>query len=237
MIKINSALILYFTALLLFIISVLIDSDNLELFSKPIIIPSIYYFYYISVRGKINYLFSFSILSFFIGEILILISAEDYLLLSLIALIIPYFIVFYFMLQDLIYYLKKRKINLNVFSFYIFVMFLAYLLSNVLLMIFEENSLEFYIYVLYGVVLLFLGVLAFVMQINYTNKAILFAGLTIVCFIMSDLFFVFAKFSPDLMVLKAVNVITQELSFFCYVNYFIFRTKFNFYGKKNSQDE
>lgn len=234
MIKVNSALILYFSALLLYIIAVLINSDNLELFSKPIIIPSIYYFYYSSVRGKINYLFSASILSFFIGEILILISIEDYFLLSLIALIIPYFIVFYFVLQDLIFYLKKKKINLNVFSLYVFVMLLVYIFFNVLMMMIEENSLEFYIYSLYGIMLFFLGVLAFVMQINYANKTILFTGLTIACFIMSDLFFVFTKIFPDLWVLKAINIITQELSFFCYVSYFIFRTKFKIYSRKNS---
>ena len=69
MFKVNSALILYFIASILYVFAVLIGSDNLELFSKPIIIPSIYYFYYISVRGKIDYLFTFSVVSFFIGEI------------------------------------------------------------------------------------------------------------------------------------------------------------------------
>ena len=64
MVKVNSALILYFTAFILYVFAVLIGSDNLELFTKPIILPSIYYFYYISVRGKIDYLFSFSVLSF-----------------------------------------------------------------------------------------------------------------------------------------------------------------------------
>jgi hypothetical protein len=96
MVKVNSALILYFTAFVLYIIAVLIGSDNLELFSKPIIIPSIYYFYYISVRGKINYLFSFSVLSFFIGEILHLISREEFNISGLIFLLIPYFYYFIF---------------------------------------------------------------------------------------------------------------------------------------------
>ena len=92
MVKVNSALILYFTAFVLYMIAVIIGSDNLELFSKPIIIPSIYYFYYISVRGKINYLFSFSVWSFFIGEILHLISRDDFNISGLIFLLIPYFI-------------------------------------------------------------------------------------------------------------------------------------------------
>ena len=79
MIKVSSALILYFSAVIFYVLAVIIGSDNLELFSKPIIIPSIYYFYYTSVKGKINYLFSFSILSYFIGEILYLLNNNEFL--------------------------------------------------------------------------------------------------------------------------------------------------------------
>ncbi len=236
MIKVNSALLLYFTAFVIYIIAVFIDSDNLELFSKPIIIPSIYYFYYISVRGKIDYLFSFSILSFFIGEILHLISKDEFYVSGLIFLLIPYFIILFFLVQDLIYYLKKGKINLNTFSFYIILMLLVYLFFNVLMMVFEEDNFEFFIYALYGVSLLFMGVLTFVMQINFTNRTILYSGLMAISFIMSDLFFVFHKKLPDLIALKIINVSTQELSFFCYISYFIYRTKFKLYGKRNIQN-
>ena len=236
MVKVNSALLLYFTAFVLYVIAVLIGSDNLELFSKPIIIPSIFYYYYISVRGRIDYLFSFSVLSFFIGEILHLISREDFLISGLLFLLIPYFIVLYFIFQDLIYYLKKKKIKLNTFSFYIVITLLVYLFFSVLMMMVEENSIEFFIYALYGITLVLMGVLAFVMQINYSNKTILFTGLMVVSFIVSDLFFVFYKKLPDLVALKMINVTTQELSFFCYISYFIYRTKFKLYGKGNIQN-
>ena len=233
MVKVNSALILYFIAFIFYIIAVLIGSDNLELFSKPIIIPSIYYFYYISVRGKIDYLFSLSVLSFFIGEILHLISREEFNVSGLVFLLIPYFIVLYFIFQDLIYYLKKKKINLNTFSFYIIVMLLVYLLFNALMMMIEEKSFEFFIYFLYGILLLLMGILAFVMLINYNNRTILYTGFMVGCFLLSDLFFVFSKKIPDLIALKLINVATQELSFFCYISYFVYRTKFKLYGNTN----
>ena len=236
MLKVNSALILYFIAFILYVIAVLIGSDNLELFSKPIIIPSIYYFYYISVRGKIDYLFSLSVLSFFIGEILHLISREEFNVSGLVFLLIPYFIVLYFIFQDLIYYLKKKKINLNTFSFYVIVMLLVYLIFNALMMMIEEKSFEFFIYFLYGILLLLMGILAFVMLINYNNRTILYTGFMVGCFILSDLFFVFHKKLPDLIALKMINVITQELSFFCYISYFIYRTKFKLYGKRDVQN-
>lgn len=233
MLKVNSALILYFSAFILYVIAVLIESDNLELFSKPIIIPSIYYYYYISVRGKISYLFSFSVLSFFVGEILYLISPEDFNVLGLIFLLIPYFFILYFIIQDLNYYLKKQKIKLNTFSFYIILMLLVYLFFDVLMMMIEESSFDFFIYALYGLTLLLMGILAFVMLINYSNRTILYTGFMVACFIVSDLFFVFYKKLPDLLALKMINVTTQELSFFCYISYFISRTKFRLYGKRD----
>ena len=233
MVKVNSALILYFIAFIFYIIAVLIGSDNLELFSKPIIIPSIYYFYYISFRGKIDYLFSLSVLSFFIGEILHLISREEFNVSGLVFLLIPYFIVLYFIFQDLIYYLKKKKINLNTFSFYVIVMLLVYLIFNALMMMIEEKSFEFFIYFLYGILLLLMGILAFVMLINYNNRTILYTGFMVGCFLISDLFFVFSKNIPDLLALKMINVATQELSFFCYISYFVYRTKFKLYGNTN----
>ena len=233
MVKVNSALILYFIAFIFYIIAVLIGSDNLELFSKPIIIPSIYYFYYISVRGKIDYLFSLSVLSFFIGEILHLISREEFNVSGLVFLLIPYFIVLYFIFQDLIYYLKKKKINLNTFSFYVIVMLLVYLIFNALMMMIEEKSFEFFIYFLYGILLLLMGILAFVMLINYNNRTILYTGFMVGCFLISDLFFVFSKNIPDLLALKMINVATQELSFFFYISYFVYRTKFKLYGNTN----
>ena len=53
--KVHSALILYLAAILVYVMAVLFGSDNLELLIKPIIIPSVYYFYYISVKGKISF--------------------------------------------------------------------------------------------------------------------------------------------------------------------------------------
>ncbi len=107
------------------------------------------------------------VLSFFIGEILHLISREEFNVSGLVFLLIPYFIVLYFIFQDLVYYLKKKKIKLNTFSFYIIVMLLVYLFFNVLMMMIEENSFEFFIYSLYGILLLLMGVLSFVMLITF----------------------------------------------------------------------
>ena len=71
-------------------------------------------------------------------------------------------------------------------------MLLLYLFINVLIMI-EDNSLEFFIYAVFATLLLFMGILAFVMLINYSNRTILYTGFMVGCFLISDLFYVFSK--------------------------------------------
>ena len=233
MANLNSALVLYFGALILYVVSIFFDSPNLELFSRPIIIPSIYYFYFISVKGRVNLLFSVSILSFFIGEILYLISASDFLIPGLICFGIPYFIVTYFLCQDFLYYLKKKKYSINNLSFYIVLLLLFYLLYNVLSFINETSQLEFSIYIMYGILLFVMGIITFLIQFNFNNRTILFMVLMVTSFIVSDLFFIFSEKMKDVISLKLINVISQQSSFFFFVCYFIYRTRFKIYGKSD----
>jgi hypothetical protein len=223
--KVHSALILYLAAILVYVMAVLFGSDNLELLIKPIIIPSVYYFYYISVKGKISFLFSFSILSYFFAEILLLISASDFLYPGLFCFGIPYLIITYFLAQDFLYYLKKRKYAINNFSFYIIIILLFYLLYNVLSFINESSKLEFSFYIFNGILLFVMGIFAFLIQFNFSNKTILYMVLMVVFFIISDLFFIFSKSTKDVIALKLISIITQQLSYFFYVSYFICRTK------------
>ena len=223
--KVHSALILYLAAILVYVVAVLFGSDNLELLIKPIIIPSVYYFYYISVKGKISFLFSFSILSYFFAEILLLISASDFLYPGLFCFGIPYLIITYFLARDFLYYLKKRKYAINNFSFYIIIILLFYLLYNVLSFINESSKLEFSFYIFNGILLFVMGIFAFLIQFNFNNKTILYMVLMVVFFIISDLFFIFSKSTKDVIALKLISIITQQLSYFFYVSYFICRTK------------
>ena len=224
MANLNSALVLYFGALILYVVSIFFDSPNLELFSRPIIIPSIYYFYFISVKGRVNLLFSVSILSFFIGEILYLISTSDFLIQGLICFGIPYFIVVYFLCQDFLFYLKKKKYSINNLSFYIVLLLLFYLLYNVLSFINETSQLEFSIYIMYGILLFVMGIITFLIQFNFNNRTILFMVLMVMSFIISDIFFIFSNMMEEVFSLLIIKVLVQQLSYFLFVGYFIHRT-------------
>ena len=234
MIKLNSALLFYFTALLLYACSIFFDSQNLELFCRPVIIPSVYYFYFTSVKGKVNFLFSISILFFFVGEILFLISQTDFLIPGLICYLLPYFIVTFFLCQDFLYYLKKKQYKVNSLAFYIIFLLLLYLIYNSLFLAMESSKVEFSIYILFGILLLFMGMISFLIQFNFNNRTILFMILMVIAFVVSDLFFIFSTRMQDLMALKMINLLMQQLSYFLYAGYFIYRSRYKIYGNKDT---
>jgi hypothetical protein len=231
--KLNAALTLFAVALILYITALLIDSPDLELFSRPIIIPSIYYYYYIKVRGSINLLFSISILSYFTGEIINLISEKDLVKAELLFFIIPYFITTYFLYQDFTYYLKKRKYNMESISFFIVLSLLIYIIYSVLAMTTDTDDFEFGIYIVFAILLFVMTTLSFLIQVNYSNKTIFFMILMVSSFLFSDIFYVFSVMMNEVFSLKMINVITQQLSYFLFVSYFINRTNYKLWKKRS----
>lgn len=228
----NSALVLFLVALILYVIALFIDSPDLELFSRPIIIPSIFYYYYIKVKGSINFLFSISILSYSIGETLYLIGEKDFFAIGLVFFVIPYFFTTYFLYQDFLYYLKKRKYQTDSLSFFIVFLLLIYLIYSVLAFITDATNFEYGMYIIYAILLFIMTVLAFLIQLNYFNKTILFMILMVTSFLFSDIFYVFSIVMKDVFSLKIINVITQQLSYLLFACYFAYRTNYKLWKNK-----
>lgn len=220
----NSALVLFFGALILYMIALFIDSSNLELFCRPVIIPSLFFYYYIKVNGKLNLLFSISILSYFVGEILYLISEKDFFITGLIFFVIPYFIVTYFLYQDYVLYIKEKKSSTDTLSVLIVLFFLIYLLYTVLSFVTDSSQFEFVMYLVFALLLLVMTILAFLIQLNHSSKTILFMVLMVMSFIISDIFFIFSNMMEEVFSLQIIKVLVQQLSYFLFVGYFIHRT-------------
>ena len=165
-------------------------------------------------------------LCYFIGEILFMISAQDFLTVALIFFVIPYFITTFFLYQDFLYYLKKNKHRFNIFSFLIAFSLLSYLIYSVLAFVTDATKLDFGLYVLFGLLLFVMCLLAFLIQLNYSNRTILFMILMVTSFFISDIFFVFSKMMSEVFVLKFINIVGKQVSYLLFVFYFINRTKF-----------
>ena len=68
--KVNASLILYAISGILYIVSASIGSESLTLITKPIIIPSIVFYYFTQIRRRSDDLFVLSLILFFLGDIL-----------------------------------------------------------------------------------------------------------------------------------------------------------------------
>ncbi|MFD2909359.1 hypothetical protein ACFSX9_11535 [Flavobacterium ardleyense] len=224
--NLNPALVLFFSALALYLISLFLDSPHLELFCRPVIIPAIFYYYYTSVKGRINLLFSLTILSYFTAEILFLISDVEFLIPRLLFNLMPYFVITHFLVQDYFYYLKKKKYKTINLFFYLILIFLVYILFSVLSLTLESSQIIFAIYIAFAVLLLAISFVCFLILFAFNNKTILYMVLMVISFLISDLFFIFATQMTDIFALKFIFLASKQVSFFLYTSYFIKRTKY-----------
>ena len=76
--KLNASLGLYILAGVLYVVSSCLDNEWITLVTKPVIIPSIVFYYFTQIRRKSDDLFVLSLVLFFFGDILYLINLEDY---------------------------------------------------------------------------------------------------------------------------------------------------------------
>lgn len=225
MYKLNSALILCFIGIALYVLSLYIESPNLELFSRPVIIPSIFYFYLSSIKGKINIWYAISILLYLIGEILYMISQSEFFILGLFFFLAPYFLVLYFLGKDFIYYLKLKKYVINSIALYVIVLLLFSLLYNVMSFNDDSFGIEYNLYIGYAIALFIMSILTFIIQYNFSSRAIMFMVLMVVCFLVSDVFFVFANKIKGFVIFEIISVIAQQFSYLFFTLYFMNRTK------------
>lgn len=214
----------YFLAVFLFLLGTVFQIDVVIQISKPLIIPFILVYYFIKNESKIDFLFVSSLLIFFVGEMLYLIEPKEYYKIGLIFFALPYLILIYLIFRDNIS-LFKTKNKKNDFTYIFIFILLSVLLFSVLSFI-EIGSLEqFLFYLFFGLQLVILGVLTSFVYYNRPNKAHFFLILAVATFIISDLFFVLNKEISELLVLKFVNTLSQMVSYYFIVMYFLLKSK------------
>ena len=225
MVKKNPSVILFCIAGIIYFFSVLMNNEYLALLAKPIIIPSMFVYYFIESRGKLNYLFVFSLFAFFVGDMLYLINIDDYYVLGLFVFLTPYLVVLFFMSQDVFSLLRKRKINKFDLSFFLILSFLIYLMVSILNILNTNSELEFIYFLLFGFELLLMGILATLLYVNDNSKANFFLIITVSLFIISDVFFILNKNLFPLLIFKLGNVFSQIISYYFYTRYFVEKQK------------
>lgn len=222
--KSKVALLFFFVAGLLFLISIFFNLEQLELISKPAIIPSTVMYYFFETKRKYNLAFLTSLILFFVGDMLYMLKIEEMYYLGLLVFSIPYLFIIYFVIKDLLL-IKTNGGKQNDFTFLVILIILSVLLCTVLSYLEIKSTLEFIIFLFLGLQLVTMGVLTSIVYYNEANKQGFFLILAVATFIMSDLFFILNKNLHELMIFKIINGLTQTVSYMFYVKYFLERTK------------
>lgn len=216
------SLILYFLALLFTIIFDWTGQDFLAMYAKAIVLPAIFFYFFISSEFKIAKTEAFVFLFCFVGQVFDLMDVE----VSEIGGVLSFLIVYLLLLK--LFIVEREKIKLNkkdILPISIVIIFIVYLLVSVLSLQ-SDNMKKFNaLYTLYGIVLSVLSYFCFVRYITKGTHIALIMSLMAVCYIFSDIFYIFSEYFSYSVVLVLIRDVTQILAYYFMVEYFLARSK------------
>ncbi len=222
--KLNASLLLYSITGVLYVISSCMYNESLTLIVKPIIIPSIVFYYFTQIRRRrSDDLFVLSLILFFLGDILYLINVEDYYYFGLFLFLIPYLIIIHFIYKDFKLLLQVREIKKIDLSLIIVFLTMIYLIYSMLSLIEYSSNKEFIYVIIFSLELLLMSVLTALVFLYSTYRKNVYLAFTVLSFILSDVFFMLDK-QFELVVFKLVNTLAQTISYYFYVMYFLERS-------------
>jgi len=214
----ETALYLYLISSIIAIVGVVADNDFLLLITKPVIIPSIY-FYYLFIARKPNILFTLFLVVTFIGDAVILLKLDNPIF-----TMVPYFISYLLMLKFILEDVVRTRVHFSALGFSV-VLFVILMLMTFLL---KENPGEngknlVYPIIGYGIVLsalVSLSVYNFMAQKTISGFYLLVAcG----CSLVSDVFYILYNQHFHIPALNYINAAMQLTSYYFFVKYMINR--------------
>ncbi|CAM3718903.1 hypothetical protein [Flavobacterium saliperosum] len=226
--KSTPALILYFAASLVYVLSIVLELDTVITFLfKPMIAPAIFFYYWQESKGKILLIPSLVLLLFYIGDMMILIEYENLLVSLMILNLIAYMFLGSYLTKDL---LKINNPKISSYTFLIICLIIVFLLSLLYLglsIVFRSTDSNYGLLIVYGVTLVLLGIEAVTYYILKNDEASFFILLTIFSLVISDLFYVLYNHYAQFNVFVNINVFCQVLSLYFVIKYFLYRSHQN----------
>ena len=220
--KIKPSLLLYFASSLLVLFAVVINKQELEQLVKPIVIPSIY-FYYLQYRYKrVNWWFSIAILVCFVGDMIVLIDPQFEILWVIFSFLVCYIILIKFGIEDLV----PQKLTIANIGFGIIsVGFLLFVIFSIIDLMEPKSTERYILFLLYGICLLILTVISLFNFFSDASKAALYFSIMALCMVISDVFYSFYHFIEPFEMFNYINIFFQLASYYCMVSYFLVRNE------------
>jgi hypothetical protein len=214
------SLVVYFTAVFLVLLSIIIDNETLELLSRPVVLPALLYYYFSRSNHRIKELFVVCILFCFLGEIIILLYNNTKFVWEIFVFFCSYLILIKSGLDTINF---KKILFQNLVISIVVLFLLCFLLFSILDLINEIHIDMYLMYLFFGLILV---TLFCVSLLNYftrpTTSSLYFAAMAL-CILLSDVFFSFYQFIDKMLVFKCINVFFQLISYYFMVCYFIER--------------
>ncbi|WP_363269323.1 lysoplasmalogenase family protein [Flavobacterium sp.] len=223
------SLLLYFTACILVVIFKLLEYDSYVLYTKSVIVPLIFIYYFITNNYRITWIKAVIFLFCFIGDVFNLLNFDISPLGALLSFLFVYLLLLKLAYDDF----RCLKFNeRDRFPILISFFFIVTISTSILNLKFEKMVYDFSLYVIYGIIL---SILIFVSVTNYIKKPNnTFMNLVIMCgcAMVSDAFFIINKFYLSLYVFSLIQVSVQVFSYFFMVTYFIENDRYHLKNKK-----
>lgn len=216
------SLILYFLALLFTIIFDCTEQVNLAIYAKAIVLPAIFFYFFVSSELTIGKTEAFVFLFCFVGQVFDLMDVE----VSEIGAVLSFLMVYMLLLK--IFIEEREKIKLtkkDILPLSIVLLFIVYLLVSVLSL--QSDNMKKYnaLYTFYGIVLSVLSYFCFVRYITKGTHVALIMSLMAICYIFSDVFYIFNIYFSHSVVLVLIRDVTQILAYYFMAEYFLERDK------------
>lgn len=216
------SLILFFVVSFLAVIFKIFGHNILVFYSEPIIIPSLFIYYFVSNNYRITFLKALIFLLFFVREIFDALGVSESPAGSFSCVLAVYVLLLYLALQDL----KQLKFSYgDCFSAFVLIFGISAICYSVLNLKLENLDLDFSLYVSFGIILSILSIISILSYVKNGRYVFFYAMLMCVCFVITDVFFVLYKFYFYNYVFILISIITQFLSYFFMVSYFLEKDK------------
>lgn len=218
--KVKPALFLYFISSILVLISVVYKWEQLEFYTKPIVIPSILY-YYLQYRFKrVNNWLVFSLIACFVGDMLLLINDNIPIYYAMICFFLCYVILNFYGIKDII---PQQFAWISLLQIIIGIGALVYVLYSIIDLIEPNGIFNYLMFSIYGLSLLLLTEIALYNFFSEASKQALYFSIMALSIVISDTFYAFYHFIEPIEMFHYINVFFQLATYYCIVSYFLVR--------------
>ena len=217
-------LILYFTICLATILFEIRNQSMLVVHAKLFIIPIISIYYLVVCNYKIKFIKGLILCFCFIGQNFVILFPNDSAIGSLLGFLLANLLLLFLVFQE---FKKLRLKKTDMIPILISLLLICLTCITVMSLEYEKIKIDFSLYNLYAIIL---STLCF-FTVNYYIKKGSYAFFNLVlmisCFVFSDIFFMLNYFYLKIPVFSLIAVITQVLSYFFMINYFIESDKYH----------